>query len=126
VIKNFIDKKLDSLITVDEKQVHCMYNNKPVNYEQDASFALTQELIPVQTFAYSIMVWRKAPFLDNIKKKGFALFCGKFGIYPVSKLSVHIIKTEEDLRIADRLMRSNNDDETINYDSVTTKIKENI
>ena len=125
VINHFIDKKLDSLVTVDEKHVHCMYNNKPVNFKSNTPFALTQDLTPLQTFVYSIMMWRKTPFLDHIEKKGFALFCGKFGVFTVSKLSAMIIKTEEDLYLTDILMRSNSYNKTINYDSITTKINEN-
>ena len=54
IVKYFIGEGLDSLITVKNKQVHCMYNNKPVNYESSTLFSLTQDLTPVQTFVYSI------------------------------------------------------------------------
>ena len=101
-----------------EKQVHCNYNNKPVNYEQNAPFALTQQLKPVQTFVYSIMMWRSNVFLDQFTQKGFAMLCGKFGRYPVSKLSTHIIKNDEDLIFAEQLIKKLKTKQTIQYDSI--------
>jgi len=53
-------------------------------------------------------MWRKDIFLSEYNKKGFALFCGKFGVRTVNKLSGIIIKTADDLKIADLLMRSIN------------------
>ena len=125
IVSYFIEKRLDSLVTVDEKQVHCIYNNNPVNYVQEASFALTQDLNPVQTFVYSIMMWRKLTFLKQYDQKGFALLSGKFGTYPVSKLSSIIIKTEDDLRRANYfikfLLKSSLSVE-ISYDSLAQTI----
>lgn len=106
IIRYFIDQNLDSLITVENKQVHCIYNNKPVNYDVEGLFAQTQDLMPVQPFVYSIMMWRRKPFLKEFNKKGYALFCGEFGVYPVRKLSEIIVKTADDLKLADLLMRA--------------------
>ena len=67
-------------------------------------FAQTQDLTPVQTFVYSVMMWRQASFLEAFKKNGYALLCGRIGYYPVSKMSSLIIKTEEDLFLAEALI----------------------
>jgi len=106
IIHYFLERKLDSLITVENKQVHCNYKDEPVNYSLDGLFAQTQDLEPVQPFVYSIMMWRSKVFLDAFNKKGYGLFCGDFGTYTVSNLSGIIIKTQEDLMLADFLMRS--------------------
>jgi CMP-N-acetylneuraminic acid synthetase len=108
VIDFFINNKLDSLITVEDQQVHCNFKNQAVNYDLKGLFAQTQDLLPVQPFVYSIMMWRRATFLEEFTKKGYALFCGNFGVFSVSKLSNNIIKTAEDLKLADLLMRSIN------------------
>jgi|SaaInlStandDraft_7_1057024.scaffolds.fasta_scaffold07504_2 CMP-N-acetylneuraminic acid synthetase len=108
VVNHFNENNLDSLITVEEKQVHCNYEEKPVNYNPLGLFEQTQDLIPIEPFVYSIMMWRKDIFLSEYNKKGFALFCGKFGVRTVNKLSGIIIKTADDLKIADLLMRSIN------------------
>ena len=117
-ISCFIDNQLDSLITVEDKQVHCTYNGKPVNFRPDESFAQTQNLAAVQPFVYSVMMWRSKQFLKEFNEKGFALFCGKFGTFTVGKMTAIIIKTQEDLLIANELMKVMEDSNkgSIEYD----------
>ena len=121
VVNYFVKNKLDSLITVEEKQVHCNYKNQPLNYAKDEIFSQTQDLIKVQPFVYSIMMWRKETFLKEFSNKGHALFCGRFKTYPVSKISGIIIKTSDDLMLADFIMRSMNNlksDYLVEYDDL--------
>ena len=106
IVNKFLDQNLDSLITVEEKQVHCDFNFSPVNYSKNQKFALTQELMPVNPFVYSVMAWRRQTFISHNQTLGSALFCGSFGTYTVGKLSSIIIKTSEDLQIADHLMKA--------------------
>jgi len=121
VINYFVKNNLDSLITVEDMQVHCNYKNQPVNYDKDELFSQTQDLIEVQPFVYSVMMWRRDIFLTEYSQKDYALFCGNFGTYAVNKVSGIIIKTAEDLKIADLLMRSMNllkNDYYIEYDEL--------
>lgn len=108
VINYFVKEDLDTLVTVKNERVHCVYEGKPVNFKMDEVFAQTQDLKPVQPFVYSIMMWRNKIFIDTFERKGYALFCGKVGYYPVSKETAIIIKTEEDLMLADSIMRKRN------------------
>ncbi|RDL44038.1 hypothetical protein DN730_10400 [Marinomonas piezotolerans] len=105
VVNFFVKENLDSLITVEEKMVHCDYDGEPVNYSTSELFAQTQDLTPVNPFVYSVMMWRREPFLKEYEEKGHAFFCGHFGTYPVSKLTGIIIKNSSDLMMADYLMR---------------------
>ena len=86
-------------------------------------FSQTQNLTKVQPFFYSVMMWWRNIFLTQYSKKNvYALFCGNFGTYAVNKVSGIIIKTAEDLKIADLLMRSMNllkNDYYIEYDELT-------
>jgi CMP-N-acetylneuraminic acid synthetase len=106
VVRHFIKEELDSLITVKDEQVHCVYKGRPVNYSAKGLFAQTQDLAPVRPFVYSVMMWRTRPFIRDFEEKGHAFFCGKFGVYPVKRLSSVIIKKEEDLALADNIMRA--------------------
>lgn len=115
VIRHFENEKLDSLFTVRDEQVHCVFKNQPVNFRTDEIFAQTQDLVPVQRFVYSIMMWRTAPFLQAIKNTGAAFFVGKVGYFPVSKHSSFIIKTEEDLQVAEALMRMRDKPSQVEY-----------
>jgi CMP-N-acetylneuraminic acid synthetase len=105
-VGHFLDEALDSLITVKEEQVHCIWKGAPVNYRADEIFAKTQDLEPIQCFVYSLMMWRTATFVKSYEEKGYAFFCGKFGTYPVSRASSVIIKREEDLALASHILHS--------------------
>ena len=106
IVDHFRENRLDSLITVEDKQVHCLAGDAPVNFTFDGKFAQTQDLTPVRPFVYSVMMWRCATFLADLEKQGHAFFCGKFDSFAVGKLSSIIVKTEEDLLILDAIARS--------------------
>ena len=123
ICKYFVKNDLDSLITVEDKRVHSMFDKKPVNYNIDDIFSQTQDLIPVQTFVYSVMMWRSEIFREEYERKGHAFFCGKFKTYPVSKKTGLIVKNQEDLMIIDLIMRSlnNKDGYAVQYDDLVKR-----
>lgn len=108
VVDYFLKERLDSLITVKEEQVHCIYQRRPLNFKLDEIFAQTQDLVPVQPFIYSIMMWRSDIFRKTFETKGHAFFCGKVGYYPVNKFSSIVIKKKEDLMLAESVLRFQN------------------
>jgi CMP-N-acetylneuraminic acid synthetase len=118
IVNYFIDNDFDSLITVKNEKVHCIINNKPVNFKPDDLFAKTQDLDPVKPFVYSIMIWKYNTFIDAFEKKGYALLSGKMGYYDVGKFSSIIIKNEEDLKFAEYVLTGLNTkgDYKIEYD----------
>lgn len=124
VVKYFLNKKLDSLITVKNEPVHCIYKGKPVNFEVKELFSRTQDLIPVQSFVYSVMIWRAEVFKRTFERRGHAFFCGKVGFYPVSKLSSVIIKRKEDLMLAEFLLklRDKNQIYEVKYDKIVKEV----
>lgn len=105
VVGYFIEQELDSLITVENKQVHCVYQGEPLNFSVEGLFAKTQDLVPVQPFVYSVMMWRTETFMKNYDQDGHALLSGKLGYFPVSKESGVIIKTDVDLMIAESILK---------------------
>ena len=118
VINHFVDEELDSLITVKNEQVHCLYDGAPINFSVEGLFAKTQDLVPVQSMVYSMMVWRYTTFLDHYGQHGYALLTGRVGYYPVSKDSTIILKHEEDLRMAEAVVRTRAADEPPAYDPI--------
>ena len=106
VVDYFIEEALDSLITVKDEQVHCVYRGEPINFTAEGLFAKTQDLLPVQPFVYSVMMWRTQPFLQAYERQGHALLSGKLGYFPVSKESSVIIKTDLDLMIAESVLKA--------------------
>jgi len=123
VITHFVDQGLDSLITVKDEQVHCLFNGAPINFSEQGLFAKTQDLVPVQSMVYSIMMWRYPTFLEHYREHGCALLSGKVGYFPVCRDSTIIIKREEDLRIAEAIFRSRRDSGgELEYDPVAENI----
>lgn len=120
VVDYFIKEDLDSLITVKDEQVHCLYKGRPLNFNENELFAKTQDLEPVQPFVYSIMMWKADAFRKAYEKEGHAVLFGKVGYYPVNKLSTIIIKREEDLKLAEYIIvgRKMKKDSELEYDEV--------
>ncbi len=124
VVKFFIKNNYDSLITVEEKNVHGIYKDKPINFKKNKKFSKTQDLVPLYPFVYSIMMWNKKKFLNSYNKNGYAFFVGKFGTYSVDKLSSFLIKTKKDLLIANQIAKSIQVKKNkISYHSSIKKIK---
>lgn len=106
MVEYFVKEKLDSLMTVKDEQVHCVHNDVPVNYRMGEIFARTQDLAPVRAFVYSVMMWRSSTFMKSFREKGHAILCGKVGYFTVSKPSSIIVKKQEDLMLADYMLRT--------------------
>ena len=118
IIEYFKKENLDSLITVKDEQVHTTYNGQPINFDLQGKFAQTQDLMPVRPFVYSIMMWKTEPFIEAMKSQGYAFFTGKVGYYPVGKLASIIVKTEQDLKLAEFIVKAQKANDPLQYDKV--------
>lgn len=106
-VQYFLANNLDSLFTVKKEQVQSVFENKPINFDEQGKFAQTQDLTPVCPFVPFMMMWKTSTFIEEYDKTGYAFFSGKVGYFPVSRLSSIIIKYEEDFRMAEMLIESN-------------------
>jgi CMP-N-acetylneuraminic acid synthetase len=89
----------DCLLSTEEIQIECAFQNKPVNF-RFTSKTNSQELEPIQRVSWSITGWRRDIFLRAVKSGQCATYSGKVGFYPISRLAAHVIKTEADLEFA--------------------------
>ena len=105
-IEFFLKNNLDCLFTVKSEQVQAIYNNEPINFSLTGKFEQTQNLEPVYPFVPFLMMWRSKSFLENYSDKGHGFFCGKVGYFPVSRRSSIIVKYEEDFRLAENMIQS--------------------
>ena len=64
----------------------------------------TQDISPIQICVWSVCVWRAKTFLESFEKKGYAVFSGKIGFYPLSFLKSIKISTEEDFLLSEELL----------------------
>ena len=118
IVKFFSKKKIDSLITVENKKTHCNYKKKPLNYHKDSKFAKTQDLNKVQLFVYSLMMWRKKTFMRKYNKDKNAILSGKTYFYPVENLSTLIVKKLDDLKLVNYVIKSQGNAFNLKYDDI--------
>ena len=119
-VKHFINNNFNSLITVVERQAHCLHNNHPINFELDGKFEQTQDLIPIQEMVYSIMMWNTSSYIKEMKKGGSAILHGKVCYYPIDKLRSVIIKNKDDFKIVESIIKANaSEDNEIKYDKLS-------
>ena len=95
--------ELDCLLSADLVQIECAYRGQPVNFSF-AEKTNSQDLEPLQRLSWSITAWRRSTYLAAIAADQCATYAGRIGFHPVSALAGHVIKTEQDLRIAEALL----------------------
>jgi CMP-N-acetylneuraminic acid synthetase len=105
IIQYFIDKKLDSLVTVREERLQAFCDSKPVNFEIDKKLPRTQDISPVLICAWPVCIWKRKTFMSSYEDKGHAIFSGKLDLYPVSFFTAFKISYEEDFELAEKLMQ---------------------
>lgn len=93
----------DAVLSYEPIQIECALGGKPVNFTF-AEKTNSQELEPVQRISWSITAWRRETFLAAASQGLCATYAGKVEFFPVSHLASHVIKTEEDLQIAEALL----------------------
>ncbi len=115
----FKKKKLDSLITSEDRTVHAIYQSKPINYKKNEKFKKTQDINPIKLFSYCTMVWNVKSFLKNYKKRKSAIICGNFSVFPLEKYKSVIIKDAQDLKIAENILTNlKKRGQKISYDKI--------
>ena len=81
---------------------HCCISHKPINFNPQNSFEMTQNLEPIQRYLYSCMGWKRDVYVKN-RKKGFkGLFPGNLSLAEVSSLAGMLRKYEEDFVLFQR------------------------
>ena len=64
-----LDGDLDTLISVENKQIASVFEGKPVNFEISKPNPPSQTMVPVQAYATALMGWKKKKFLKNTLKQ---------------------------------------------------------
>jgi len=87
------------------EQIECACDDKPVNFSFEEK-TNSQDLKPIQRITWSITGWRATTYLAAIEAGRTATYAGKVGFFAVSRVEGHVVKTEEDLQIAQALARA--------------------
>jgi len=102
-VKTMVNSKYDVLLSCVNEQIECALDGKPVNFTFDAK-TNSQELIPVQRITWGITGWKRSVYIEAYETEKCATYAGNLGFYPIDRLAGHIIKREEDLRIAEAIL----------------------
>lgn len=107
-VRDFVQKMytsdFDVLLSCVEEQIECAMDGIPVNFSYDRK-QNSQELTPIQRVTWSITAWRREPYMRAYEAQQCATYAGKVGFFPIDRMGGHIIKTEEDLKIAEEFLR---------------------
>lgn len=104
--QKMIDDALDTLISVEHKQIACVYQGEAINYERLAVNPPSQTMTPVLAYATALMGWTSASFIDNYENHGVAYHGGKgkTDYFELRGLSTVDIDREEDFRLAEAIV----------------------
>ena len=100
----FIHSDYDVMLSCIHDQIECAYQDKPINFTFNEK-TNSQHLQPIQRITWSITGWKSTAFLEAYANDKCATYAGKVGFYQVSPISGHVIKTHQDLDIAEALLK---------------------
>ena len=109
-INNFINEMLqrdfETMISVKNVQIECLFNGKPLNFNQKDQTQPAQTLLPIQAYACSIMGWNCETYKRNMKEYGAAYHGGdgKIGYFTLTGYSTVDIDNEEDFKLAEAIL----------------------
>lgn len=106
--KKMKEEAYDTLISVEHKQIACVYDNKPINFDLFKKNPPSQTMIPVMAYATSLMGWKSEKFKMNMANHNVAYHGGdgKTGFFELRGLSTIDIDREEDFRMAEAIAHS--------------------
>ncbi len=107
-VDEMLEKKWDTLVSVEHVQIACLYEGEPINFKQDVKNPPSQEMTPVMSYATALMGWKSDAFKANMAARGSAYHGtkGRTGYYELRGLSTIDIDREEDFALAAAIMRA--------------------
>jgi CMP-N-acetylneuraminic acid synthetase len=93
----------DTLLSCTHEQIECALDGVPINFSFTEK-TKSQDLRPIQRISWSITGWRREAYLTAFETGQTATYAGRVGFFVLDRFAGHIIKTEEDLQIAEALL----------------------
>lgn len=102
-IKAMIDGDFETMISVADVKIECLYMGKPINFSQKAQTPPSQLLEPIKSYACSLMGWNANKFKENYLKFKSAYHGGdgSIGYHLLKGYSTIDIDNEEDFLLAE-------------------------
>ena len=93
----------DLVLSYEPIQLECVYGDQPINFSFNEKIN-SQDLKAVKRISWSISAWRRDAFLSAVEQRKCATYFGKIDYFPISQFASHVIKTQEDLDMAEALL----------------------
>lgn len=102
-VNRMLEGKYDTLVSVENNQIACLYETKPINFKIFEPHKSSQSMVPVQSYATVLMAWKYNNFLENMHEYGCAYHggSGKIGYFVIKGPSTIDIDNEEDFDMAE-------------------------
>lgn len=106
--QKMLRESYDTLISVENKQIACVYSDEPINFDKFKVNPPSQSMQPVQAYATVLMGWEYERFMENMDKYNSAYHGGegKTGYFEVRGLSTIDIDREEDFILVENIIVS--------------------
>lgn len=99
----FIASEANVMLSCIEDLIEVAYEDRPVNFTF-AEKTNSQDLKPTQRITWSITGWQAKTYIDAVEAGNIGTYHGEIAFYPVNAISGHVIKTQQDLDIAEALL----------------------
>ena len=102
-VNTMVSNSVDTLVSVEHKQIACVYQDNPINFDKLKRNPPSQTMTPVMSYATALMGWKSSKFVENIDKIGVAYHGGndKVGYFELKGYSTIDIDNEEDFLLAE-------------------------
>lgn len=102
-----LKRDLDTLVSVKNVQIECMYDTVPVNFMKSHFLLPSQKVKPVQAYACGLMAWKTSVYMSNMHIGGpYHGFTGKTDYFTLSGYATIDIDNENDFILADQIAKS--------------------
>ena len=102
-VKTMVNKNIETLVSVVNHQIACLYRNEPINFNYLEAHISSQDMTPIKSYATVLMGWTYESFKRSMERYNFA-YHGTDTIkdyFVLKGLSEIDIDNEEDFQLAE-------------------------
>ena len=104
-VEAFRSADADVMLSVVHEPLECLYEGRPVNFSM-ASKQNSQDLRVLERITWGLTGWRRSVYLDAAAQGRCATWYGRIATFPLTRFEGHVIKTEEDLQLAECMLQA--------------------
>lgn len=114
-IEFYMANDFDTILPVREERLHAFLDGKAINFDPKKKIPMTQDLLPPQIVTWNFAFWNAQNFRESYESKGFGVFSGNVGLYPIDKLKAVKVSEESDFKLAEAILLNNDRHSGVEY-----------